>query len=499
MTFMVLAAGSQGQQPPTEDRVFTAHGGGVNLLSRVDPVTDQYVGSKDVGTQLVDLFPHTTNYNPTWLVGAAQGGGLYRLSTNQGVVDKLVNTAGPAVGAFHVNSPPLLPHYVVAENYTGTTSSAAIEFMDVDGSKVSETFVTGSMGDGFTSVCFTRTDVGNDLDPTNDYFRWWFANLAPKGVTTDSLSVLDFNYSDTLMGDPNDPFNPNPIVPGPPFPRILTQLDANVGKWYQVTTLSSNDDARMRCKPWKQGLTNWVVVVRSHLVSANPIFIDVDLTIVNADFAPQTAPAQHTVEFSGGSTPPFKSLYVVGNYAIVTAGQNATSSGGTQCFFWYLPELGNLGLPAATDNGNRGSVVLSGCDGIGVDYTQNKVYIGSDESDNVVWACTAAAVTVSGGFGFVNNSGPVGTLPINPLIVSIPMLTALEQNDPNPPNRQYPGRSTVAFRIATNPVLTFPGQGFGSNGKTHFPLCSAGSNVASAWGLVALAMAIALAAVLTRR
>lgn len=493
LTFLVLAAGSQ-SQTQYEDRVFTAHGGGQNLLSRIDPVTSLYTGTATVGAQLTDMFPHLANLNPTWLVGAAQSGGLYRLSTNQGVVDKIVNTAGPAKGAFYVNSPPLLPHYVVAEDYSGTTSKAAIEFMDVDASKVSETFVTGSLGDGFTSVCFTHTDVGNDTDPTNDYYRWWFTNLQPLGVTTDSLWVMDFNYSDTLQGDPSDPFNTNPIIPGPPFPKILTQLDSNPGKWYQVLSLASNEDMRMRCYPWKDGLSNWVVAARTHLHPGPTPFYEVHMTLCNADFAPATVPTSFEVTFDGGGAPVFKTLYIVGNYAIVTAGQNAISSGGTSVYFYYLPELGNYGLPATVDDGARGSIGLAGCDGIGVDYTKNKVYIGSDESDNLVWELTCLPAVAQ----FTNDSGGPGALPVSLAIIPITMLTLLEQNQPSPPNRIYPGRSTIGFRIDMNPVVTFPGQGFGNGTGKRFP-CSAGSNVGSMWGLVAIAMMVGVVALFFKR
>jgi hypothetical protein len=495
LVFLLMATGTPQSQSIFEDRVFMSHGG-LDLVSRVDPVTNQYIGTATVGAQLIDMFPHTAKVNPTWIVACSPTAGLFRLSTNQGLVDKVVNTIGTVKSAFYVNEPPLQPHYVCGEDYSGTTSSAAIEFMDIDASKVSETLVNGSFGDRYTDVCFTRTDVGNDGVPNNDYFRWWFTNLEPMGSVADSLWVLDFNYSDTLQGDPNDPFNTNPIIPGPPFPKILTQLDANPGKYYQVTGLPSNEDTRMQCVPWKQGLTNWVVVCRSRLVSSIPLFIDNMLTLVNADFVPQTAPTQQVTTFGGGGAPPFKTMTVVGNYAIITQGIMPTSSGGTDVNFYYLPELANG--TADGDDGNRGTVSLAGCDGIAVDVDQLKIYVGSDESDNLVWMLPVLPVTVSGGIGMINSSGAAGTLPVSTSVIPITMLTATEQQMPSPPNRTYAGRAGVSFRIYTDPVLTFPGQGNGSSKSGKFRGCTAGSG-ASLVGLAVLVAMLAAGALFVKR
>ena len=511
VVFLVLAAGTPFSQSTVEDRVFTAHGGGINLVSRIDPITDLYIGSKDVGTMLVDMFPHTSKLNPTWLIAASQAGGLYRLSTNQGVISKIVNTQGTVIAAHYVApGQGVIPHYVCAENYTGTTSSAMIEFMDIDGAAVNETFVTGSFGDRFTDVTFTHTDVGLDGNPSNDYWRWWFSNLSPLGSATDSLWVLDFRYTDILQGDPNDPFNTNPVIPGPPFPKILTQLDGNNNKWFQVANIPSNEDARMRVETWFDTATNtnWVITFNTHFHPGPTPYFDTYVSCFNADQASvfniaanvegsssaHPAPIGNLAMAGSGFSPVFHNVQIVGNYAVVTEGGNPAGSGGTQVTYLWLREVVD-GL-ADGDPGNRGSVILAGADGVGSDVDNMKIYVGCDESNNFCWMMPTQPGTVVGGVGMMADTG---ALPVNlGGIKTITMLTPLEQNQTNPPNRIYPGRSTVSFRIVTDPTLTFPGQGTGTSSRSKGCLFSA-SNAASFWGLTVIILAIGMAVIMTRK
>jgi hypothetical protein len=249
----------------------------------------------------------------------------------------------------------------------------------------------------------------------------------------------------------------------------------------------------MRCKMWNGGgAGNWVVVSRSHFHATTPPTWDVHLTVVNADFATGTVPAEFTTTWGTEFSPPYRNMSIVGNYAIVTYGTSAVSSGGTSVKFFYLPEMADG--TADGDNGDRGTWLTSGCDGIGSDYMDLKAYIGTDESDNVLTALNAAPATIDGsGFGFRNDVG-VGNVAFT-VPTSIPMLTALENNQPNPPNRIYPGRATLGFRIDTNPVVTFPGSGGGGGGGGG---CTAGT-AAAPMGLALLGLLIGVGVLFMKR
>jgi hypothetical protein len=185
-------------------------------------------------------------------------------------------------------------------------------------------------------------------------------------------------------------------------------------------------------------------------------------------------------------------MKVFGNYALTTHGSNPLGSGGTQIDFHYLPELADG--TADGDDGARGSVVLQGCDGIGVDVDQLKVYVGCDETNNLVWMLPVLPATVVGGTGLIND---IGGLPVSTPPKTIPMLLQTELNMVNPPHRIYPGRSTLAFRIVVDPVLTFPGQGTG--GRRTKGACSGSAGSTAVSGLAAVAMLLGLAMIVTRK
>jgi len=479
--FLVVGAGRPEAQAgqPIQGRVFGYHGGSVSLVSRVEEVTDLFAGSGGTGSPLYRVFPYPTIVNPQYLCGISVGGnGVRRINPNGAVPVSTAASLSTTRSGIHVNASPMKPHYFLVGDYATAVNSTAVEFYDPNLHSVVEAFLppgTFKQTNGGAAFCKTTAGAGSP------YYRWFWTDLAPTGSTQDTVFALDLRDADIMQSGPSDPWNPTPGIPvyGPPFPTLTTQMNtpswteqpSGRPKFVTAASLSANDDMTPRLAMWTDtaGLAgvagrNYLISGQSHLHSTIlPLWV-AHFQLFNADSPTFPLPSP-TADWHAGSynTPEvFHDLRVIGNYLVATSGKNGTNgTGGTQINFWWLPTLASGGSAAAAA---RGQFPWLGATGLGANFNNSKVYVGSDNTTDE-YGVAAVAATASN-----------MTTDANPPVLSFAphrCLTPMEENLPSPPDRSSPGNDWVSYQINLNPVDNYPGTGTGGGGRSGGGACSA--------------------------
>jgi hypothetical protein len=214
---------------------------------------------------------------------------------------------------------------------------------------------------------------------------------------------------------------------------------------------------------------------------------------------------------------------VVGNFLFISSGVDLIWPGGTQINAYRL-NCTSSGMDATGPTTANITIVGVGaayyppntCEGIVSSYDQTRLFIGADQSNNLMWQLTADPSTIAvppsplAGFGFTQLA-PTPTQPFvrqgtppayafdTVSMMTIQEETQLNQNPPIfPPNRVWPGLAGTSYRVFTDLITNFdgnvnaaPGEGLG---------CSVGGAAAGAAVLIAgIMLTSGLASILLKK